>query len=163
MQKHLERRRRRIAVTIFAGYRTACSVFFLMIIELTVVTAYFFPATTESVMGHQAPFDLPQMKDGTYRGSHTIADSEYAVDITITTHEIKEISVIRGPKRIFTQKCGLCEAIAMIKKVIATQSLPVDAYSGATQTTTAVLRAIEEALMTEIEWQENSPPTEAWR
>jgi uncharacterized protein with FMN-binding domain len=120
---------------------------------------------SEPAMDHstEIPFDLPLMKDGTYRGSNTMADSEYAVDITITTHAIKEISVIRGPKRIFTQKCGLCEAMAMIKKVIATQSLPVDAYSGATQTTTAVLGAIEEALMTEIERQENSPPTEAWK
>lgn len=52
----------------------------------------------------------------------------------------------------------------MIKEAIEMQSLPVDAYSGATRTTTAILRAVEEALRTPFEGLDDAfTHSEAWR
>jgi uncharacterized protein with FMN-binding domain len=111
-----------------------------------------------------ALLNLSQFEDGIYRGAYTHSDYQFTVDITIKAHLITEITVINGPKRVFTQKCGLCDAMDMIRDVIATQSLPVDAYSGATPTTAAILRAVEEALTPQLDEQDDpSSHHEAWK
>jgi uncharacterized protein with FMN-binding domain len=132
---------------------------------MIVIFACVLEAKPEPVVERYTPLsDLSQLDDGTYRGSYAIAGSEYSVDITIEAHVIKGITVIKGPARVFTQKCGLCNAMDMIKEVIGTQTLPVDAYSGATRTTAALFRAIETALMREFERQDDGAThTEAWR
>lgn len=134
------------------------------VLFMVTISAYVLEAKPESVIQHpEALVDLSQLENGTYRGSCTMADGEYTVDITIEAHVITGITILNAPQRVFNRKCGLCEAMDMIREVIGTQSLSVDAYSGATQTTTAIVRAIEEALMMELKRQDKSPHTEAWR
>lgn len=109
-------------------------------------------------------FELSLLEDGSYRGSYGMADGQYTVDIAIEAHRLKAVTVIEGPERVLNQKCGLCEAKAMIKETIETQSLPVDAYSGATRTTIAILRAVEAALSAPFSGADDTAsPSEAWR
>lgn len=140
----------------FAGcFFIAMAVFFLCVLE----------ASPEFTMERKPlKFELSLLDDGIYRGSYGMAGSEYTVDITIEAHRIKAIAVINGPERVFAKKCGLCDALAMIKETIETQALPVDAYSGATQTTSAIKHALEAALSSPFEGLNYTPShTEAWR
>jgi uncharacterized protein with FMN-binding domain len=132
---------------------------------LVVLSVWVLEATPEPVMERQSlQFELLSLNNGIYRGSYGTAGNEYAVEIAIEAHRIEAISVIDAPERVLAKKCGLCDALAMIKETIATQSLPVDAYSGATQTTTAIKHALEAALSSPFEGANNAPShTEAWR
>ena len=92
------------------------------------------------------PINLPAVPDGTFRGSHRVAKINYQVDVTVETHQIKSIRIIKAKKRVFEKKCALCKVESLIQEVVNQQTLPVDAVSGATQTSYAILKAIEDAL-----------------
>jgi uncharacterized protein with FMN-binding domain len=143
----------------------AKDLFALLFITMAVLSVCVLAAKPESTMERQpVPFELSLLNDGIYRGSYGMAGSEYTVDVTIEAHRIKAIAVISGPERTFAKKCGLCDALAMIKETIETQSLPVDAYSGATQTTSSIKHALEAALKLPFEGSDYAPShTEAWR
>lgn len=137
----------------------------LFFVAMVVSWAYVSDASPDPVKKHRPiQFELSLLDDGTYRGAYEMGGEEYVVDIVIEAHRIKEITVIKGPERVFSKKCGLCEAVVMLKEALDTQSLPVDAYSGATRTTIAILRAVQAALSSPFEAAENTPSrTEAWR
>lgn len=106
-----------------------------------------FRAAPDPVTANDTPrFDLSRLDDGIYRGISGKADTQYTVDIVIEAHAIKEITITGGSERLLIKKCAFCETKAMIQDAIKSQSLPVDAYSGATQTTSAVMEAVENAL-----------------
>ncbi|MDW7650206.1 MAG: FMN-binding protein [Bacillota bacterium] len=85
--------------------------------------------------------DLTEVRDGTYRGVFDTGGYDYEVEVHVAAHRIKEINVLNNRQGEHAQK-----AEAVTDRVIEAQSLQVDTVSGATTTSKALLKAIENAL-----------------
>ena len=80
------------------------------------------------------------VKDGTYQGSQNNFPVTAKVRVTVNSGKITEIELLRhihGPKH---------GADEIVGRVMAKQSLAVDAVSGASYSSKVVLKAIESAL-----------------
>jgi uncharacterized protein with FMN-binding domain len=89
--------------------------------------------------------DLSQARDGLYDGSYELLPISVQVLVTIADHKITAIKLL---KHINGQGAG---AEVIPDAVVAAQSLEVDTISGATYSSKAILKAIEEALMKAIQ------------
>ncbi|GHV21003.1 hypothetical protein FACS189494_05740 [Spirochaetia bacterium] len=79
-------------------------------------------------------------RDGTYRGESKVGPVRVTLDVTVLKGAIKDIALIRHFNGMGTK------AEVIIPKVIEAQSLNVDAVSGATASSKAILQAIDRAL-----------------
>ena len=90
--------------------------------------------------------DLAQIKDGTYTGDFTYGlfgiNFTYVVETDINSNRITDIRVVKNRK---TNHAKLAEKV--IPRVIEAQSPNVDAHTGATTTSKALLKAIEHSLV----------------
>jgi len=89
---------------------------------------------------------LPDMKDkpdGVYRGNYTLTGTpvKVTVDVTVQNQNITGIKIIKHSRSPIGKK-----AEKIIDTVIEKQSLDVDAVSGATGSSKAILKAVENAL-----------------
>lgn len=85
--------------------------------------------------------NLSTLSDGVYNGKYNGGRWSNELIVTIMEHKITDIKVIKDvlvPKQEVTQE--------IINKVIETQSIDVDVVSGATVTSRAYEKAIENAL-----------------
>jgi uncharacterized protein with FMN-binding domain len=85
--------------------------------------------------------NLSGIPDGTYKGHFDGARWTNTLEVTVTDEDITEIKIISPPSYVeddFSNK--------LINTVRAKQSLDIDVVSGATVTTKAMLKAIENAL-----------------
>ena len=81
-----------------------------------------------------------QVKDGTYEGSEDIFPVTASIRLTVSAGAITDIVMLshsHGPRH---------GADAILPRVIAAQSLTVDAVSGSSYSSKVVLKAIETAL-----------------
>lgn len=85
--------------------------------------------------------DLSRIPDGTYAGEFGYGNFAYAVDVTVIGHRITEILVTKNRDG---EHARLAEEVA--DYVLDAQSVQVDAVTGATTTSKALLKAIENAL-----------------
>ena len=85
--------------------------------------------------------DIAGIADGTHRGTFTYGGFNYVVDVTARGGQIEGITVIQNK---VNEQSILAEAI--LEVIIATQSLDVDAVSGATVSSKALLKAVENAI-----------------
>ena len=85
--------------------------------------------------------DLTQLTDGEYTGSYENGRFSSDVEVTIKDHEIVEINRISERS---DPQASVYEEI--IDAVISEQKVDIDTVSGATATTNALLKAIEDAL-----------------
>lgn len=84
--------------------------------------------------------DLSMVKDGRWIGSCSTSLVSAETAVTVTNHRINNIDILR-------HDCGLGKpAEAIVDRVIAAQSLQVDAVSGATGSSKVILKSIEVAL-----------------
>jgi uncharacterized protein with FMN-binding domain len=84
--------------------------------------------------------DLSIVADGNYRGNSRVGPVRVSLDVTVKNRAISSIEIIkhfngRGKK-----------AEALIPRIIEAQSLEVDVVSGATGSSKAILKAVENAL-----------------
>ncbi|KPA09926.1 FMN-binding domain protein [Candidatus Magnetomorum sp. HK-1] len=90
--------------------------------------------------------DLSQLQDGTYTGDFTYGflgvDFTYAVETTIQSNRITDIRVTNNRNTNHAK-----QAEGVIPRVIEAQSPNVDAHTGATTTSKALLKAIERSLV----------------
>lgn len=84
--------------------------------------------------------DLTKVDDGSYEGSYDSSLIKVKVMVEVKDHEISYIDLVQHDNG----KGAPAEEI--IPEVIYTQSLKVDAVSGATCSSKAILKAIENAL-----------------
>ena len=85
--------------------------------------------------------DLPGVPDGTYKGHFDGARWTNTLEVTVANEMITDIKVVSPPLYVdddFSSK--------LINGVIEKQSLDIDVVSGATVTTKAMLKAIENAV-----------------
>ncbi len=84
--------------------------------------------------------DFSKVEDGVYSGSYKLFPVEAEVKVTVKNHEITQIDLVKHT----TGQGALAEVIP--DKVVKAQNLKVDVVSGATQSSKAILKAIEAAL-----------------
>ncbi len=85
--------------------------------------------------------DFSKLKDGVYEGQHKGGRWSNKVRVTVASGKVTGIEVVRD---VWLPKPELTEQV--VGDVIASQSLEVDIVSGATVTTRAYLKAMENAL-----------------
>ncbi len=85
--------------------------------------------------------DLAQVRDGTYTGDFTYGGFTYEVSVTVTSHQIKDIAAVKNRTTSHAKK-----AEGALRSVLEQQRNDVDAVSGATTTSKALLKAAENAL-----------------
>jgi uncharacterized protein with FMN-binding domain len=88
-----------------------------------------------------ASVDLSTARDGTYRGSYSYGSFTYVVQTTVKSRHIETITVIKNRNTLYARK-----AEGVIPRVLEAQSPDVDAVTGATTTSKALLKAIENSL-----------------
>lgn len=84
---------------------------------------------------------LSDLADGTYQGAYKSGRWSNTVEVTVKGHKITNIDVVKDVK--FSKAESKKE---LLDKVIARQNTDVDTVSGATVTSKAYLKAIENAL-----------------
>jgi uncharacterized protein with FMN-binding domain len=87
--------------------------------------------------------DLALKRDGTYRGNYDISGTPVNVvlDVTIQNHKIINIEILEHSCSPIGKK-----AEKITDQIIAIQNLDVDAISGATASSKAIIKAVENAL-----------------
>ena len=87
--------------------------------------------------------DLALKTDGTYRGNYDLSGTPVNVtlDVTVQDHKIIGIKIVKHACSPIGKK-----AEKITDQIIAVQSLDVDAVSGATGSSKAIIKAVENAL-----------------
>ena len=111
--------------------------FFLMVMLLVSCNSTSFKEIEASLP------DMTGKPDGVYRGSYDLSGSPVKVtlDVTVQDYDITGINIIKH----FCSPIGK-KAEKITEKVITEQSLNVDVVSGATGSSIAILKAVENAL-----------------
>jgi len=87
--------------------------------------------------------DLALKTDGTYRGNYDLSGTpvDVILEVTIQNHKITGIKIVKHSCSPIGKK-----AEKIIDQIIAVQNLEVDAVSGATGSSKAIIKAVENAL-----------------
>jgi len=91
--------------------------------------------------------DLASIADGVYRGYYDVSSTPVnaTVDVTVQNHRITEINIVKHMRSPVGKKA---EKITDI--IIERQRLDIDAISGATASSKAILKAVENALQNNL-------------
>ncbi|MDR0442026.1 MAG: FMN-binding protein [Treponema sp.] len=84
--------------------------------------------------------DLDKISDGTYQGKSKVGPVRVTLDVTVKNKAMSSIVIIQH----FNGRGKKAEAI--VPKIIEAQNLDVDVVSGATGSSKAILKAVENAL-----------------
>ena len=84
--------------------------------------------------------DLGSVSDGTYTGAFKVGRWSSKVEVTVKDHKITDIKMVSADPTVTSVSQD------SVSKVIADQKLDIDIVSGATVTTKALLKSIENAL-----------------
>lgn len=117
----------------------------LTVIAVTIFIVVVYPKIREQTnVRHMTINDveLKKIKDGTFNGDFTYGDFTYEVEVTVQGHKIEQINVLKNRGESEYAK----KAEGVVETVTKSQSLKVDAVTGATTTIKALLKAIERAL-----------------
>lgn len=120
--------------------KTAAILLLLLVLAAGAAMAYMAKelAPLEQVVIPEA--DLSVVQDGVFEGSYKAGPVQVVLDVTVKDHQITKIDLIKhvnGQGR---------PAEAILDQVIDAQSLQVDAVTGATYSSKAILLAIQDAL-----------------
>ncbi|HDP69585.1 MAG TPA: FMN-binding protein [Actinobacteria bacterium] len=85
--------------------------------------------------------DLSKVMDGSYRGDFSYANFTYEAEVSVKNHEIENIKILKNREDEYAKR-----AEGVVQKVRKSQSLDVDTVTGATTTSKALLKAMENAL-----------------
>lgn len=84
---------------------------------------------------------LSGLKDGRYEGRYAYGSFEYAVEVGMTSGRLTDIKILANRDTSHAR-----QAEAVLASIIAAQSPDVDAVTGATTTSKALMKAVENAL-----------------
>ncbi len=85
--------------------------------------------------------DLSALSDGVYRGEYSYSSTAYEVEVSVEGHKITGIDVLRGGSNEHAKA-----AEGVVDSIIRAQRIDVDVISGATTSSKAILKAVENAL-----------------
>lgn len=92
------------------------------------------------------PIPLQAIPDGRYEGRFSYSNFEYAVEVLVENHQITDIRVLQNRTSDYAKK-----AEGVLEKVVNEQKTDVEAVTGATTTSKALLKAVENALLPAME------------
>lgn len=99
-------------------------------------------AEVQAVRGmHINHVDLSKVKHGDYLGAFAYGGFNYVVRVNVVDHQITDILVLKNRTTKHAKK-----AEGVVKSILDHQRNDVDAISGATTTSKALLKAVENAL-----------------
>ena len=87
--------------------------------------------------------NLSNLTNGVYEGAYAIDPVQVALKVIITNHRITDIQIIKHQNGLGS------DAEAIVKSIIAQQTLKVDTVSGATVSSQCILKAVEISLTEE--------------
>ena len=122
----------------------------IIVIGIAVFMATAYPMLKEQADVRKMPIhevELAKVKNGTYRGNFAYGNFTYEVEVVVKDHQMQDISILKNRRESEHAK----KAEDVVAKVLKAQSLKVDAVTGATTTSKAILKAIESALATGLE------------
>lgn len=85
--------------------------------------------------------DLSSVHNGVYYGSHKLGNTLYSVEVTINNYTITNIKVVSNRRNKYAKM-----AEGVIQNVMAKGNVDVDTIAGATASSKALLKAIEQAI-----------------
>lgn len=85
--------------------------------------------------------DLSRIADGIYQGDFIYGKFAYEIEVTVRDHKLESVRAIKNRN---TKYAKMAEGV--LAKIIEKQSPKVDAVSGATTTSKALMKAVENAL-----------------
>ncbi len=91
-----------------------------------------------------SPLNLSQVQDGVYQGHFDFKRWSNTLEVTVVDHQIRDIKIIDDVR--FVNE-GVSKEL--FQKIIDKQAVPDDLVSGATITSKAYIKAIENALKNE--------------
>ncbi len=94
---------------------------------------------TEKIVG--GPITEGSLKDGVYEGSASVGPVKVVAEVTIDEHRIARVELLEHR----TWKGGAAEGV-IPGRIIEAQSTQVDAVSGATMSSRAIMNAVEVAI-----------------
>lgn len=116
----------------------------IVILILIVLTGIFFaftlPGLNQTAVLEIGAVDLTQIPDGSYTGSYNSYRWSTTVEVTLKDHRITDIL----PVKIQSGRDSLVKELK--EKMMLQQTADVDAVSGATASSNAYLKAVENAL-----------------
>lgn len=118
-------------------------IFIVLFVAVEIVQSSIQKDLEELANAQIAPVQLEQLADGKYIGNFEQFPLVVKVEVTISQHKITAIDIVEHQNG----KGGAAETIT--NDVIAAQSLDVDTVSGATYSSKAILKAIENALQSQ--------------
>jgi len=87
------------------------------------------------------PIDFSSIHPGSYIGEYRLGLTKYKVEVFVADRRIADVQILRNRRNRHAQ---LAEGV--VQKVIARGNVNVDIVSGATTSSTGLLKAIEQAL-----------------
>ena len=117
----------------------------IMVISMAIFMVTVYPKIKEQAdVRKMAINDIPlsDIIDGTFRGDFNYGDFTYEVEVIVQEHIIKDIKILENRQDSEYAR----KATAVVNNVLKAQSLNVDVVTGATTTSKALLKAIENAL-----------------
>ncbi|MDZ7332561.1 MAG: FMN-binding protein [candidate division KSB1 bacterium] len=88
-----------------------------------------------------AAVDLASVQDGAFKGDFSYGGFTYEVAVAVRDHRIETIDILKNRDTRHARR-----AEGVVPKVISAQTVNVDVVTGATTTSKALLKAIENAL-----------------
>ncbi|MDZ7376682.1 MAG: FMN-binding protein [candidate division KSB1 bacterium] len=88
-----------------------------------------------------AAVDLTSVQDGAFKGDFSYGGFTYEVAVAVRDHRIETIDILKNRDTRHARR-----AEGVVPKVISAQTVNVDVVTGATTTSKALLKAIENAL-----------------
>jgi len=117
----------------------------IVIVIVCAIVAFYFRAQSmasniKSQYAGLQPVDLRKINDGVYTGSFGDFLVAVKVNVTVKRHRIDEIKIVE-------QKCGPgYEALDTVDRIVKAQSPKVDAVTGASGSSLAIMIAVNRAL-----------------
>jgi len=121
--------------------KIALFAFIPVAIAIAIFSFFLFYGKEETLNLVITDIDFSKIPDGIYSGSYNKGRFNYRVEVDVRDGRILNINVINKPK---VSLVDIPEKI--INRVIEKQSLNIDTITGATVTSKAILKAIENAL-----------------
>ncbi|MDW7650487.1 MAG: FMN-binding protein [Bacillota bacterium] len=117
----------------------------LILLLLLTVAAFLYGcgerAPADNVSDTKETINFKDIPDGTHRGTFTYGGFNYIVDVVAADGEIRAIEIVQNKDNEPSR-----EAEAILDRIIEEQSLQVDNVSGATVSSRALLKAVENAV-----------------
>lgn len=112
-----------------------------IVVIICIFAVFLFYGKEETLNLAITDIDVSRIPDGTYTGSYNKGRFSYKVEVVIKNNRIESVNILDKPI-VFLEDIPK----KVIDRVLERQSLNVDVVTGATATSKAILKAIENAI-----------------